>query len=62
MTAILENFPFSLLTTHIVRRIIGTVQRMYDNFIPYQEWRRERPDEATATCGSKVPIPAVSAR
>lgn len=25
--------------------------------MPYQEWRRERPDEATATCFHKVPIP-----
>ena len=23
---------------------------LQENQIPYQEWRRERPDEATATC------------
>ncbi len=28
------------------------------NFIPYQEWLRERPDETTATClPGKVPNP-----
>ena len=29
---------------------------------PYQEWRRERPDETTATCVSKVPNPAETDR
>ena len=40
------------------RRILATIESQTYNFIvPYQEWRRERPDEATATCFHKVPIP-----
>jgi len=42
-------FPIFQLTIRPFIRIIAT-DYVSDNLIPYQEWRRERPDEATATC------------
>ena len=52
---ILQKIHTSLLT--ILTKMVECSQaNIPDNFIPYQEWRRERPDEATATCFSRCQI------
>ena len=52
---ILQKIHTCLLT--ILTKMVECSQaNIPDNFIPYQEWRRERPDEATATCFSRCQI------
>ena len=52
---ILQKIHTCLLTI-LTKMVECSLANIPDNFIPYQEWRRERPNEATATCFSRCQI------
>ena len=52
---ILQKIHTCLLTI-LTKMVECSLVNIPDNFIPYQEWRRERPNEATATCFSRCQI------